>query len=499
MAQRFGRLNRFGMRSDSEAHVFHPSPDSLLASDDSVERRRLKTLELLRSLEGDASPRALASLDPGARHAAFAPAPQILPATEILFDAWAMTTIRDALPGRPPVSAYLHGVAEWEPPTTQVAWRDDVDIVVTDDLRKRYPPQDLLEDYPLKPHELLVDRARRIADVLAEAAKTHPTAQASPVWVVREGGTVDVTTLGTLVDGDAKRVAETIASCTLLLSAGQSRPVDGLLDDDSWKPREPGASSADVADEWLADDGTSRRRRLFEAVAPPPGMRLIRTLALGDRDEEDDAADGPSTPRRWSWYEQPHGADDEGSRGAARPVLLEVHSADVERVARGIVERLPLTDGVKRAVVLAAKHHDHGKERRVWQRSIGNSDQTRLFAKSGAPMRPLDLTLYRHELGSVLDAERDLLGELDPDDRELALHLIAAHHGRARPHFPEEELFDPEARGVDIREEGLRVMLRFARLQRRFGRWGLAYLESLVRAADYAASADPSQVEEVER
>src|SRR5690606_29293875 len=31
--------------------------------------------------------------------------------------------------------------------------------------------------------------------------------------------------------------------------------------------------------------------------------------------------------------------------------------------------------------------------------------------------------------------------------------------------------------------------LRFARLQKRFGRWGLAWMESLLRAADYAASA----------
>ena len=174
---------------------------------------------------------------------------------------------------------------------------------------------------------------------------------------------------------------------------------------------------------------------------------------------------------------------------------LDVHSGDVERRAREIVERLPLTPGVKRAVVIAARQHDHGKNRRVWQRSIGNPDRSLLLAKSGGKMRPLELTLYRHELGSMLDAERDpsLLDGLEPAERELALHLIAAHHGRARPHFPAEELFDPEAVGVDAAQAGVRVMQRFAKLQRQYGRWGLAYLESLVRAADYAASADPSQ------
>ena len=36
---------------------------------------------------------------------------------------------------------------------------------------------------------------------------------------------------------------------------------------------------------------------------------------------------------------------------------------------------------------------------------------------------------------------------------------------------------------------------RFAKLQRKYGRWGLAYLESLLRAADYAASSSPSKVQ----
>ena len=76
---------------------------------------------------------------------------------------------------------------------------------------------------------------------------------------------------------------------------------------------------------------------------------------------------------------------------------------------------------------------------------------------------------------------------LSPDSQELALHLIAAHHGRARPHFPLEEVLDdlhPEKVGL----LAIEVLQRYARLQRKYGRWGLAYLESLVRAADYIAS-----------
>ena len=32
--------------------------------------------------------------------------------SDILFDTWALTTIRDVLPGRPPVEPYLHGISE---------------------------------------------------------------------------------------------------------------------------------------------------------------------------------------------------------------------------------------------------------------------------------------------------------------------------------------------------------------------------------------------------
>jgi CRISPR-associated endonuclease/helicase Cas3 len=68
------------------------------------------------------------------------------------------------------------------------------------------------------------------------------------------------------------------------------------------------------------------------------------------------------------------------------------------------------------------------------------------------------------------------------------MHLIAAHHGRARPHFPLAEAFDHNHVDVQSDKIAREVPRRFGMLQRKYGRWGLAYLESLVRAADALAS-----------
>jgi len=109
MAQRFGRVNRFGERDDTRIDIAHPSE---FDPEDEIERRREKTLALMHSLGGDGSPDALARLDTDDRLAAFSPGPTLLGTTDILLDAWAMTTVREKLPGRPPVEPYLRGVAD---------------------------------------------------------------------------------------------------------------------------------------------------------------------------------------------------------------------------------------------------------------------------------------------------------------------------------------------------------------------------------------------------
>ncbi len=183
MAQRFGRVNRFGTRDDTRVDVVHPKD---FEDNDEYQSRLKRTLVLLRELNGNGNPDALANLDQTERLAAFSPPPTILPSSDILFDAWALTTIRDTLPGRPPVEPYLHGLSEQDPPQTQVAWREEVGLI-TGALRKQYKPEDLLEDYPLKPHEILRDRSDRVFKHLVSLAAEHPD---EPVWLLQQDGTV---------------------------------------------------------------------------------------------------------------------------------------------------------------------------------------------------------------------------------------------------------------------------------------------------------------------
>src|SRR5262249_27428228 len=65
MAQRFGRVNRFGLCPDTQIHVVHPKPSDF--EEKSPDPQRKKTLALLQQLNGNASPHALSRLDPVAR------------------------------------------------------------------------------------------------------------------------------------------------------------------------------------------------------------------------------------------------------------------------------------------------------------------------------------------------------------------------------------------------------------------------------------------------
>ncbi|HEX2100417.1 MAG TPA: type I-U CRISPR-associated helicase/endonuclease Cas3, partial [Candidatus Synoicihabitans sp.] len=457
-----------------------------------------RTLALLRRLDGVASPHALRELDPAARLAAFSPPPDLRPATDILFDAWSLTTIRETLPGRPPVAPYLHGEPrDWEPPETYVAWREEVSVI-GEELRPFYEPVDLLADFPLKPHELLRDRSSRVRERLALLAE-QPDKSLLPVWLVREDGTVEVRRL---TDFAEKESVSLLEDATLLLppSAGGLSPV-GLLDG---KTSPPEGDSLDVADRWTDTDKNPLRARVWSAEPEIPEthahFRMVRVIDTWRHQDEPEPQDEAAATRRyWLWLEAPRSAGVEGTRQPGPSVTLDDHTRDVAAHARAIVQKLAVPERLAHCIALAAEFHDLGKKRRAWQRGIGNLVPDRWLAKAGRELRPREISEpYRHEFGSLRDAaSRSEFAKLSDDERDLVLHLIAAHHGRGRPHFPADEIFDPESDPAAALALSTDVPRRFARLQRRYGRWGLAYLESLLRAADYAASAGTAPSKEV--
>ena len=195
-------------------------------------------------------------------------------------------------------------------------------------------------------------------------------------------------------------------------------------------------------------------------------------------------------------------------RSERGPFRLENHTKGVEMLAKRYAERCGLGTAMVEDIALAARLHDLGKfderfQAWLYGRPFAGGDY---LAKSGgrrsmADNRRLrDAAKYpagaRHEAGSVLAA--CALGALErAHDKDLVLYLIGVHHGYGRPFFPVWEK-DAGYRFV-VRHEGAEVECgsgwqlaridsgwvdRFWNLNRKYGYWGLAYLEGILRRAD---------------
>lgn len=450
MAQRLGRLNRFGEFDEATVDVFHA---------EELEEQLEATRLLLEELNGDASPANLSKLDEGKRDAASSPLPEIIPATDILFDALSLTSIRD-LPSKPStLDPLLHGVREKEKPRITVAWREEV-ATIQDELLEKFPPEELLESYRLKPHETLSDSANRVLIELKELAGSHPEQH---IWLVDHMGKAKITKLGSI------RYWKTLNSPIVILPPS----VGGLSATGTLNANAPASEvSLDVSCHY------GERHRTWNTAWPGQEWKLVQRIEFDSEEAEE--------PRVWSWYERAWGGDGEG-RQTSQTVYLDEHQNDVEALALAMAKSLGFSPELCEAVKLSARWHDRGKSRATWQASAGNTE-LRAIAK---PLQKASLRAgFRHELASLVDIQSDPdFLKLTDEQREIVQHVIATHHGRARPVFPAKELIDPETPSHLVRQLTNQVPLRFADLQKEYGHWGLAYVESILRAADYAASA----------
>ena len=189
-------------------------------------------------------------------------------------------------------------------------------------------------------------------------------------------------------------------------------------------------------------------------------------------------------------------------------VLLDEHLAGCETLAKGFADGL--ADRLRDTVSQAAALHDVGKADRrfqAWLRGGNPVKPKELLAKSKRAgrnsadiERARQMAGYpkgcRHELMSVALLTSQFTGSENVDE-ELLLHLVGSHHGRCRPFAPVVQDSAPVAvsfRGWGassshlLERAGSGISERFWRLTRRFGWYGLAYLETLVRLADHRES-----------
>lgn len=219
---------------------------------------------------------------------------------------------------------------------------------------------------------------------------------------------------------------------------------------------------------------------------------------------------------------------DPHSSGAGDWVTLAEHLGDVEQAASGLLAALGPLPGLQpahlQAAAVAGRYHDLGKAHPTFLRSLEKASPGHPppgegpWAKSPGhePLRH-EPPHFRHELVSallLLDPATGLLdGVTEPD---LVTYLVLAHHGkvrlsvRAHPDEPENRVLGVDsgqstvaARLPDGRTVAPRVLdldpvrlgtgsliSRALRLRDRtdLGPFRLAFLESVVRSADWRAS-----------
>lgn len=199
-------------------------------------------------------------------------------------------------------------------------------------------------------------------------------------------------------------------------------------------------------------------------------------------------------------------------------VPLTKHLAGVADFARAFASACALPEPLVSDIALAAGLHDLGKADPRFQSmlrggapSFATDTLDGLLAKSNGAQdrhardRARQRSGYpeggRHELLSLKLAESSTDVKAQANDLDLVLHLIASHHGRCRPFAP-----------MVVDEQGCELVIksgthtyhhggpttaeqidsgvseRFWRLVRKYGWWGLAYLEAIHMLADHRRS-----------
>jgi CRISPR-associated endonuclease/helicase Cas3 len=563
LAQRAGRVNRRGLRSNGPVTVIVPNDPM----DDKSRSGPYQRDELDNALtwvtERSADPH---GLSPWAlrdhRPPAAAPRRTLYQRPE-LADAWHWARTSDDLAAVPELDLWLSESFEEE---------TSIGIVVRDRL-----PQDeagaieFVRDLPPMPREVFPVPYRTAQSVLGETGRERPLmvrvrGEEFTVLGVPEEGRI-ATRPGDLVvidssaqifsGGDAKGFSPQVVISVAKedsdgVQATHRHPADDVLHLGANRPGQvllrlevsddAGTSVGDLKGEALAaqlkefdeqdrEGLTAQARRdgamdilekLLanpEACSPRAAARVRAAVELLDGRVKDsdvvirraDGGDG-GLIRIIVRDRRRLGADDELHQvfsprdPEAGPIILAEHQGAVATRAELIGRAVGLTGDLVEALRLAGQHHDDGKADPRFQVRLGAENEPQCWAKSSPKDSTKDVrereartslpARWRHEQRSVVDSWESLGGA---DDRHLVARLVGTSHGRGRsafPHASEELLLGsaPELlrrRAAHLFDDGGWDTL-IEQTQTRYGVWGCAYLEALLRAADIQVSKEGS-------
>ena len=523
LTQRLGRLNRLGRCPHARATYVHlpPATTNRLARSKQTEVWPVYLAEpatVLQRLQLAARSNADATVDLGPRRVAqiLGPpgddpgrAPEIL---QGLLWEWIKTTSPPA--GEAPVEPYFSGIAAPQY-SVSLIWRVHVPAS----------------------GELLWPRAtdRETVEVPLQEAREALQEDAELRLLEPDGVTIEITTPGELRPGDV-----------VVLASDR-----GLLDEYGWEPQASSpVADLSIAEHGLPLNADALRRLCGISVGDTVNRALGELEDDEDLDEAERdeairqiiAAVSEALPLGWEWDDweavttrlQPRvvavrkevaripvpaarepRSDELDEMSLSLPdsaVELDLHGATVAARARSIADRVGIAPELALTVERAGRLHDIGKADARFQRWLDpNGLQPEPVAKSrmrrsrwtaarvaagwpgGGRHEALSARLIRRWLQTGGNSRDGLLAD-------LLVHLVVSHHGSGRPLVP--PVPDQTAARVHAQIDGTAVTApadlsiidwsqpaRFAALNDRFGPWGLALLEAIVRRADHAVSA----------